>query len=91
MINAINAALLAAYPTNYIDFATPPSVSEQAWLLTNYAWTPTAQDNTDMSNGVWPTSLHGSSGTDPTHLNDTGYALWAYRFNNLVVSKGWNL
>lgn len=90
-INAINAALLAAYPNNYLDFASPPSTPEQAWLLANYGWSPTTQDTTDIGNGVWPTSLHGSSGTDIIHLNDTGYALWANRCLNFITSKGWTL
>jgi lysophospholipase L1-like esterase len=88
-INAINTAIIATYPNNYIDLAIPPTTTEQAWLLANYGWSPTTQDMTDMANGVWPTSLHATS--DITHLNNTGYALWAYRFLQFLQAKGWTL
>lgn len=48
--------------------------------LTDANITPTAQDNTDIQNGLIPTSLR----SDSTHLNDIGYKSLA----NLVYIKG---
>jgi hypothetical protein len=93
IIVGINTALQAAWPNNYLNVRSPPTTAEQTWLLVNYGWSPSTQDQTDMTNDTIPTSLRGVVGgvSDNIHMNDTGYALLAYRVFNFLLSKGWLL
>jgi len=69
-IQAHNAKLKAAYPSNYVE-GTPPSADEMAELR----YTPSAQDIIDLGNNVIPTGMR----SDSLHLNTVGYQLFANR------------
>lgn len=73
---ASNAAVMAAYPNNYIDMR----------VVLVAAYNPALpQDVIDHNNNVVPTSLR----SDAIHLNDAGYALVAQTIDAFVTSKGW--
>lgn len=42
-----------------------------------HKYTPTADDTTDINNGLFPRGMHPNG--DPTHLNSIGYRVIAYR------------
>jgi lysophospholipase L1-like esterase len=48
-------------------------------------YTPTTQDNTDITNGVFPTGMH----YDSVHLNGYGYNIIANRVATLIKQYGW--
>lgn len=79
-IIAINNTLRTNYPDNFVE-STPPSLAE----CTALNFTPTAQDNMDITNGTIPTSMRA----DSVHLNDLGYQLIAYRIFQKYKSLGW--
>lgn len=83
-LDAANAALAAAFPNNWVDVA--------GYLRTDAAFTAagiskTAQDITDIGNGVTPSSFR----SDSVHLNDAGYALVAAQVAAFLTAKGWLL
>ena len=79
---AVDAALRDQSPQQWLDWA--------AWLRTDAAFTAagvtkTAQDTTDIANGITPTSFRVDNG----HLNAAGYAA-ANPFVALAISsRGW--
>jgi lysophospholipase L1-like esterase len=77
---AMNAILSANYPNNYIAI-TPPTNAEMSAIM----YTPSAQDNTDIANGVFPTGMHA----DNTHLNGYGYNIVANRVALMLKQYGW--
>jgi hypothetical protein len=74
-IMAINTALVAAYPSNYVDV--------RATLLAS--GTGTGQDATDVSRDIVPVSLR----SDARHLNDSGYLIVATAVRAAVIARGW--
>jgi lysophospholipase L1-like esterase len=79
-IISMNAILSANYPNNYIA-STPPTTTEMSFIM----YTPTAQDNIDIANGVFPTGMH----FDNTHLNGYGYNIIANRVALMIKQDGW--
>jgi lysophospholipase L1-like esterase len=82
---AYNTALAALFPNQYVDTLTPPTDVEM--LQCNY--TPTAQDLTDISNGVIPRGMHNLSSPSDVHLNNYGYNLIAIRIKAVLDSFNW--
>lgn len=76
----MNAIIQANYPDNYVVIA-PPTVDE----MNDIMYSPTSQDNIDISNGVFPTGMH----SDNTHLNGIGYRIVANRVFKMIKSYGW--
>ncbi|WP_372699427.1 hypothetical protein [Arthrobacter sp. JSM 101049] len=81
-LDAYNAARKAAFPAYWDDTAT--------WLRTAAAAaaagiTWTAQDLTDITNGVTPTSFR----SDYIHFNATGCKAIAYRVHQIAQERGW--
>lgn len=79
---AVNTALRDRFPQFWLDWA--------AWLQTDAAFTAagitkTAQDTTDISNGVTPTSFRVDTG----HLNAAGYTAANALIALAVPSRGW--
>ena len=79
---ALNTAIKAAFPEYWLDIA--------AWLRTQAAAdaagiTFTTQDNTDITNGLTPTSFR----SDSTHLNATGCIAVAARVYLEAQNRGW--
>ena len=77
-----NAMLKAAFPEYFLDIAS--------WLRTQAAATAagiafTAQDLTDIANGVTPTSFT----TDGLHFSDAGGNAIAYRVRQEAITRGW--
>jgi len=80
-IDAMNAILSENYPTNFIPI-TPPT-QDEATAVGYGAFTGT--DNTEISNGIFPTSFH----TDNVHLNSFGYQVFANRVMKMINDFGW--
>jgi lysophospholipase L1-like esterase len=80
-IDAMNAILLANYPTNFIPI-TPPTQEEATAV--GYG-TLTGTDNTEISSGIFPTTFH----TDNVHLNSFGYQVIANRVITMINSFDW--
>ena len=81
-LDKYNAMLKAAFPEYFLDIAT--------WLRTQAAATAagivfTAQDLTDITNGVTPTSFT----TDGLHFSDAGGTAIAYRVRQEAITRGW--
>jgi hypothetical protein len=74
-IATINANLAALYPDNVVDI--------RGYLLTK--GNGSGQDNTDVANGVTPTSLRA----DSLHLNSTGNAHVADLVYAFFFARGW--
>lgn len=77
---SMNNILRTNYPNNYIEI-TPPTSLEMSAIM----YTPTTQDNTDITNGVFPSGMH----YDNTHLNGYGYNIVANRVAILIKQYGW--
>lgn len=81
-LEKFNAMLKAAFPEYFLDIAS--------WLRTQAAATAagivfTAQDLTDISNGVTPTSFT----TDGLHFSDACGTAIAYRVRQEAITRGW--
>ncbi|QSZ53261.1 hypothetical protein RI444_15505 [Paenarthrobacter sp. AT5] len=79
---ALNAAIKAAFPEFWLDIAT--------WLRTPAAAAAagiafTAEDNTDIENGLTPTSFR----IDSTHINAAGCTAVAARVYQEAQNRGW--
>lgn len=75
-IIALNTALRAAYPRNYVDV-------REALIR---AYDPAQpQDVTDFNNDVLPSSLR----SDALHLNTAGYGVVAQTIKNVLTLKNW--
>lgn len=79
-IVAQNADAAARWPTQFVAM-TPPTAEEMATL----SYTPTTQDNTDITNGTIPTGMR----FDNVHLNDVGYRLIALRCFRKIAALNW--
>lgn len=79
-IIAMNNILRSNYPNNYVE-CTPPTTNEMSAIM----YTPSTQDNTDITNGVFPTGMH----YDNTHLNGYGYNIIANRVASIINQYGW--
>lgn len=66
-----DSALRSAFGNKMLDWRN--YVASNA--LYDFGITPSSQDETDMSNGIAPSSLR----IDSTHLNAAGYAIFAYQ------------
>lgn len=79
--NAWDSTLQGLAGANYFDI--------RQWLITNglaaAGVTPTAQDNTDIANGVVPSSLR----IDNVHPNANGNVAIAKALTDTIKSKGW--
>jgi lysophospholipase L1-like esterase len=95
--DAQNAAIAAAYPNNWVDLNSAPTVDEMAiigFVPDSYgAYSNGRTDAGDLALGRIPSGMRASagtpSGTDYLHLNNLGYALWALRFYRAIQAKGW--
>ena len=81
-LDKYNSMLKAAFPEYFLDIAS--------WLRTQAAATAagitfTAQDLTDIANGVTPTSFT----TDGLHFSDAGGTAIAYRVRQEAITRGW--
>jgi len=79
-----NATLASTYGSLFVP-STPPTTSEMAAV----GYTPTAQDNTDIANGVWPTGLRSDVSGTIIHLTGVGYMLFAMRVKAVIDANGW--
>jgi lysophospholipase L1-like esterase len=81
MIVALNAALLARYPDNYLD--------ARSYLvnfgLAHAGIAPTSQDLIDVADDTIPASLRA----DTVHLNDYGQAVLADIVEDWLKDRGW--
>lgn len=80
--DAVNAALAAAFPAQWVPIID--------WLRTNEAATAvghtwTTQDQTDITNGLIPTSFR----SDNIHPNALGSEAIAYRIQQEFQQRGW--
>jgi hypothetical protein len=80
-LDTLNALLLKTFPHNFL----PVARYLRGPALADMGLTPTAQDTTDIANGVTPTSLRG----DTLHLNSTGNTAAARFVSNTLKAKGW--
>lgn len=81
-LDAVNTALAAAFPAHWLPIST--------WLRTPAAATAagitfTADDNTDIANGLTPRSLRADAG----HLNTAGNTAVAARIYQEAQERGW--
>lgn len=81
-LDAINAQILRLFPGNVLDIAT--YLRDSVALLAD-GYTCTADDLTDISNGLTPRGLRA----DSLHLNDTGYPLVSKQVDRFLKAKGW--
>lgn len=81
---AINAGIKAAFPAQYVDMAGHLMSAQAA---TDAGITYTAQDNTDISQKVTPTSFR----TDNIHLNSDGAKAVAAELHRQMRGRGWIL
>lgn len=82
--DAVNAALMAAFPAQWVPIID--------WLRTNDAATAvghtwTAQDQADIADGLIPTSFR----SDTIHPNSLGSQAIAYRIHAEFKQRGWAL
>lgn len=77
----VNSELAAAYPGRYFD-AMRYLIDHG---LSDAGITPTAQDLTDISKDIIPSSLR----IDNTHFNAVGYQLIANQLYQLIQQLGW--
>lgn len=80
--SAINYAFRERWPDNYVPIAD--------WLRSTAAATAvgitfTSGDNTDIANGLIPTSFRA----DAVHLNSTGRKAVALRLREELIARGW--
>lgn len=80
-IRRVNSELAAAYPGRYFD-AMRYLIDHG---LSDAGITPTAQDLTDISKDIIPSSLR----IDNTHFNAVGYQLIANQLYQLIQQLGW--
>jgi len=80
-VAAVNAALAAAYPNNYVDL--------RAWIINSglaaAGITPTAADTTAISEDRIPPSLM----VDNLHLTGTGYTIIGTYLASVIRAKGY--
>ncbi|MDF9716040.1 hypothetical protein [Nocardioides sp. ChNu-99] len=81
-IDALNTLIREAFPTVYVPVY---AMLRSAELMTSIGVNPTAQDTTDIANGVTPTSLR----RDSLHLNESGYKALNRIVHRTYLSKGW--
>ena len=79
-IISINTYLASTYSGHYLDIR---SYLASQTALTDAGITPSAQDLTDIGNGVPPTDLR----VDGIHLNAAGYALVATKVGNYITAN----
>lgn len=87
-ITALNTAIAAAYPNNFLAVFRPPNSAELT-ALAAMGYTPSAQDLTDIANDTIPTGMRANPSTDLLHLNNYGYALMRMRVQAFLIAKGW--
>lgn len=80
--NASIQAIAAAAGAVFIP-STPPTTTEMAAI----GYTPTSQDNTDISNGVFPTGMRSDTTSPHVHLTGPGYSIIAYRVRDAINSN----
>ncbi|WP_458116962.1 hypothetical protein [Arthrobacter sp. D2-10] len=80
-LDALNALLLRTFPHQFV----PVAQYLRGPALSDLGLSPTAQDNTDIANGVTPTSLR----SDGLHLNANGNTAAARLIANTLRAKGW--
>lgn len=78
-IMQLNADLVALYPNNFFDVHT--YLIQHG--LEDAGITPTAQDLTDITNDVVPSSLR----IDGVHLTNAGYIIVSQQINNFVTAN----
>ncbi|MER9768859.1 hypothetical protein NKJ09_22665 [Mesorhizobium sp. M0189] len=78
-----NAAVAAAYTSNYVDVRTWMVNSALAYL----GLTPTANDLTDIGNDVVPRQLRNAG--DTLHHNQLGANAWAHFIETDILNRGW--
>lgn len=79
-IDTTNAALAAAHGDRFVPF-TPPTPTELAVA----GYTPTTQDQTEITAGVWPQGLRA----DAVHLLGSAYMIMALRIKAVIDAQGW--
>ena len=79
---ALNAAIKSAFPEYWLDIATYLRTPEAAAAA---GITFTTQDNTDIANGLTPTSFR----MDSTHINAAGCTAVAARVYQEAQNRGW--
>lgn len=82
VLDAANAALKVAFPNEFV----PVAQYLRGPALADAGITPTAQDTTDIGNGLTPTSLR----SDNLHPNATGYATIGRFVAKIALQKGWS-
>lgn len=81
-LDAYNAARRAAFPAYWDDTATWLR-GDAAATAAGIAWT--AQDQTDIANGITPVSFR----SDYIHFNATGCTAIAHRVHQIAQERGW--
>lgn len=80
----LNNSLSSTYGSLFIP-STPPTAAEMSAV----GYTPTSQDNTDISNGVFPTGLRSDTTGTIIHLTGQGYQIFANRVKSVLDAQGW--
>jgi lysophospholipase L1-like esterase len=83
-LDAVNAALLAAFPNNFV----PVAQYLRGPALADGGYTPTTQDTTDIANGMTPSTLRGG---DPGHPTAAAHVLIGKYLAKIIQQKGWKL
>lgn len=83
---ALNDSIRVKYPDNYVE-VTAPTTAEMDYIK----YTPTSQDLTDISLGVFPTGMRrvNSGVVDNVHLNEFGNAILGVRIADMLKKYGW--
>lgn len=82
-LDLANNAIRDAFPTAYVDTS---AMLRSAAMLTAVGIAPTAEDLTNIANGLTPASFRSDSG----HLNAKGYEALNLITEMIYTSKGWN-
>jgi len=79
---ALNSALLAAFPNQFVPVA---SYLRSPQAFTDNGFTATTQDNTDIANGFTPSQFT----SDGLHFNAAGYVVVSALITRYMTQKGW--
>ncbi|PZE66885.1 hypothetical protein [Curtobacterium sp. MCBD17_021] len=89
ILDNTNAAIRDAFPREFVDTAAR---LRSADVITATGNTPTAQDLTDIANGLTPTVFrltNADGSVDPGHLGPVGYTALNMIVNEIYTSRGW--
>lgn len=84
-VKAVNQKMATAFGTAYAEVRRFLVTSG----LTVAGITPTIEDQQNIEDDIPPRSLRTDKGGNPSHLNDAGRQVTAFRLNDLIRDDGW--